>query len=248
MTGARPLFTALACSLVVTAGCARPTTGFLTRTVTLADGQAARYAVFVPHGYRPDDPVPVILFLHGAGEGGADGEAPTRVGLGPAVRQRAATFPFLVVFPQSPDRPPNTFWTWAPGQPGGDRALAALEAAQREYLTDPRRVYLTGASVGGTGVWHLAAAHPERWAAIVPVCGVGPVDRAEAVGCVPCWCFHGAEDRSVPVAHSRDMIGALRRAGGSPRYTEYAAVGHNSWENAYGTDELYTWLRQQARQ
>jgi predicted peptidase len=237
----------LACVLATAAGCSRPTTGFQPRTFKGADGQTANYTVFVPHGYRPENPVPVIVFLHGAGEAGTDGRTTTQVGLGPGVRARETTFPFLVVFPQAQDRVPATHGSWLPGQPDADRALAILEAVQREYRTDPSRVYLTGISVGATGVWHLAAGHPDRWAAIVPVCGLGPVTKASAVNDIPCWCFHGVDDGSVSVQHSRNMVEAIRAAGGSPRFTEYAGVGHDSWDNAYGADELYEWLMQQRR-
>jgi predicted peptidase len=248
MRAVHPPALAAICLLAAAAGCARPpATGFQTRVFHGPDGHAAKYSVFVPHGYNPDQPPPVILFLHGAGEAGTDGEKPTHVGLGPAVRAREATFPFLVVFPQASDRVPATHGSWLPGQPDAERALAILDEVCREYRADPKRVYLTGISVGGTGVWQLAAAHPDRWAAIVPVCGHGPVTRAGALKDVPCWCFHEAAGGSVPVEHSREMVAALRQLGAGPRYTEYPGVGHNSWEAAYDTDELYEWLQRQAR-
>src|SRR5207245_2813667 len=116
------------------------------------------------------------------------------------------TFPFLVIFPQARYRVPATHGSWLPGQPDGDRAMAILDSLRKEYRTDPGRVYLTGISVGATGVWSLAAAHPHRWAAIVPVCGVGPLTKVSAVKDVPCWCFHGADDGNVSVENSRKMI------------------------------------------
>jgi predicted peptidase len=244
---ARRVLFATICAGLATTGCSRPTTGFLTRSLTRPDGQVARYSIFLPHGYSADKDkaVPVILFLHGAGEAGTDGETPTRVGIGPAIRAREATFPFLVIFPQARDRVPATHGSWLPGQPDAECALAILDAVQREYRTDARRVYLTGVSVGANGVWHLAAADPKRWAAIVPICGLGPLTKAVALRDVPCWCFHGAEDGNIPVEHSRNMIEALRGAGGRPRYTEYSGVGHDSWEKAYANNELFDWLMQQ---
>lgn len=247
MRGVRTLLTAVAGLCLAATGCGRPGTGFQTRAYKGPDGQTAKYSVFVPHGHRLDVPAPTILFLHGAGEAGTDGQKPTQVGIGPAVRAREATFPFLVVFPQASDRVPATFGSWLPGQPDAERALAILDEVQREFRTDPRRTYLTGISVGGNGVWHLAAAHPDRWAAIVPVCGLGPATKADAVKSILCWCFHGADDCNVSVEQSRNMVDALRRAGGNPRYTEYPGVAHNSWENAYDTEELYGWLLRQAR-
>src|SRR5438034_8549900 len=115
MTSVHPVPALLACVLAIASGCARPAAGFQTRAFKGADGHAAKYSLFVPHGYSPEKPVPVILFLHGAGEAGNDDEKPTQVGLGPAVRAREATFPFLVVFPQAQDRVPATFGSWLPG-------------------------------------------------------------------------------------------------------------------------------------
>jgi predicted peptidase len=245
MTGVRTLPLAIAMALIATAGCSRPRTGFLSRAFKDAKGQTSRYALFVPHDYSPERPVPVILFLHGGGEAGTDGQKQTEVGLGPAVRARAATFPFLVVFPQAQERVPATFGTWLPGQPDGDRALAILDEVQEEYSTDRKRVYLTGISVGGFGTWQLAAAYPDRWAAIVPVCAIGPRTKVDALKRIPCWCFHDDADGNVPVDHSRDMVNLLKEAGGEPRYTEYPGVGHDCWDKAYATDELYEWLLKQ---
>lgn len=232
---------------VASVGCGRRSTGFQTGVVLAPDGRESRYCVFVPRNYNSGRPVPAILFLHGGGEVGTDGLKPTEVGLGPAVRAREATFPFLVVFPQATARSPVSFACWYPSQPDGARALAILEQVQRDYRIDPRRVYLTGISVGGNGVWHLAAAYPDRWAAIVPVCGLGSSELAAKLKDFPCWCFHGADDGVVPAAKSREMVEAIRRAGGAPRYTEYPGVGHNCWEKAYKTDELYEWLLAQGR-
>ena len=99
--------------------------------------------------------------------------------------------------------------------------------------------------MGGFGTWSFAAAYPDKWAAIVPICGGGNPSAAEKIKHIPCWCFHGDADTSVPVKRSRDMIEALRKAGAEPKYTEYPNVGHNSWDRAYATKELYTWLLEQ---
>jgi predicted peptidase len=106
----------------------------------------------------------VILFLHGAGERGSDGLLQTEVGLGTAVRRFAARYPALIVFPQARA---DSLWTGTME----DQAMAALAAVEREFRTDPRRVYLTGNSMGGYGTWHFALHHPGRFAALVVVCG-----------------------------------------------------------------------------
>jgi predicted peptidase len=228
-------------------------TGFVNRVHKSADGTEARYVVFVPHDYQGDRTYPLILFLHGAGEWGTDGQKQVTVGLGPAVRKREKSFPFLVVFPQSQkktwpidvtnrDQIPDILGTWSEQQAEGKRALAMLAEVEKEYRVDPARVYLTGISMGGFGTWSLAASQPERWAAIVPICGGGDPQAAARIKDLPCWCFHGDADTAVPVRRSRDMMKALWDAGGHPNYTEYAGVGHNSWDQAYATADLYDWL------
>ncbi len=210
--------------------------GFLDRVYKGADGKEAKYVLFVPHHYRDDRPCPLILFLHGAGETGKDGQKQVTVGLGPAVRAREQTFPFLTVFPQSQR------CTWQAGTADAERALAILEEVRKQYRVDPKRIYLTGLSMGGYGTWSLAAEYPDRWAAIAPVCGGGDPKLADRIKDLPCWCFHGADDPAVPVRLSRIMMRALWEAGGYPNYTEYPGVGHNSWDKAYATDDLYAWF------
>ncbi len=214
--------------------------GFLNRVFKGGDGEA-KYVLFVPHDYKGDQPYPLILFLHGAGETGTDGLKQSVVGLGPAIKKRQKTFPFLAVFPQSQKR------TWKADSADGQRALAILAEVEKSYKVDSARIYLTGLSMGGYGTWSLAAAYPERWAAIAPICGGGDPKQAAKIKHLPCWCFHGDADKAVPVARSRDMIQALKDAGASPRYDEYPGVGHNSWDRAYGNEELYTWFLQQKR-
>lgn len=213
-------------------------TGFLDKVYKGNDGDA-KYVVYIPKDYGINDDqkaYPVILFLHGAGETGTDGKKQAIVGLGKAIRTKKGNFPFIVVFPQSQKL------TWRAGSADANRALAILDEVQKTYKTDKHRVYLTGLSMGGFGTWSLAAAYPNRWAAIAPVCGGGDIKIAEKIKDIPCWNFHGDADTAVNVKKSRDMIAALKKAGGNPRYDEYKGVGHNSWDRAYGTAELYTWF------
>ncbi len=218
-----------------------PERGFLKRVFKDPEGKEAKYVLFVPHDYKPGQATPLILFLHGSGETGTDGDKPARVGLGKAIRDNEKTFPFLVVFPQSQKR------SWRADSEDGKRALAILAEVEKSYKVDPKRVYLTGLSMGGFGTWSLAAAHPDKWAAIVPICGGGDPASAEKIKDLPCWCFHGDADKAVKVELSRKMIEAIKKAGGKPRYDEYPGVGHNSWDRAYGTKELYEWLLMQQK-
>jgi predicted peptidase len=210
-------------------------TGFVNKIFKDKTGDI-KYVVFVPKDYKADKEFPVILFLHGAGETGTDGQKQAKTGLGKAIRAKKEDFPFITIFPQSQKG------GWGAKNGEGNRAIAILEEVEKEYKTDKKRVYLTGLSMGGFGTWSQAVAHPERWAAIAPICGGGDPKSAAKIKDLPCWCFHGDADTAVKVDKSRDMIKALKDAGGEPRYTEYAKVGHNSWDRAYATAELYTWF------
>ncbi len=234
---------------LIAAPAAARETGFLNRVVAI-DGQPHRYVVYVP-AERPAAPPPVILALHGAGERGTDGLAQTEVGLGRALRLHPERWPAIVVFPQV-----------VPGQTWLDNrrlALAALAKSEREFRTDPRRVYALGLSMGGNGTWALAHDDPRRFAAIVVVCGfAGPLRDypaivpggqptpeaalARSIASVPAWIVHGGADPVVPVAASRDMAAALQAAGGEVRYRELPGVGHESWNDAFADPDLPAWL------
>lgn len=216
--------------------------GFVDKKLIRADGSAASYVIFVPHDHTAAKPLAVILFLHGLGGTKTEGGDPLDDGLGPYIRKHERAFPFLAVFPQAEE-----LW-WTPRGVNAQTALAALDQTLKEYKTDPKRVYLTGLSMGGTGTWHIPISEPKRWAAIVPICGWGIPEQAEQIKDIPCWAFHGAADPLVPVAASREMIAALRNAGGNPKYTEYPNAKHSCWDKAYATPELWEWLVNQKRE
>lgn len=225
---------------------------FQERTVAVGDRERP-YRVYAPADLKPDEKLPIVLFLHGAGETGRDGAQPTRTGFGPALAARADSVRLVAVFPQVERR---EFWI----NDAAKYAMSALEAAEKEFHTDPSRVYLTGLSMGGYGTWTLASENPGKFAAIAPVCGGvrAPWDRkppegdpykttAEKVKDLPIWIFHGGFDRTVPVSESQKMNEALKAAGATNvKYTEYEGVGHNSWDKAYGEDEFWKWLLAQS--
>lgn len=223
--------------------------GFLNRTYKDANGKEYQYVLFVPHDYKGDKPSPLILFLHGAGEREGGKKAPVEVGIGPAIKKLGEEhFRFFVLIPRcgaNPGKPIPA--NWGADGPDAQRALAMLDEVQKDYKIDAKRIYLSGLSMGGFGTWSLAAKYPDRWAAIVPICGGGKPADAEKIKDIPCWCFHGADDPTVPAARSREMVEALKKAGGHPKYDEYPGVQHNSWDRAYATRELYEWLLQQQK-
>jgi predicted peptidase len=134
-----------------------------------------------------------------------------------------------------------------------EMVIKALDQTIEEFDADEKRIYLTGVSMGGYGVWHFAAAYPEKFAALVSICGGSSLttgDRfapvAEKVGSTPAWLFHGADDPIVAVSESRQIVAALKAANGNVKYNEYAGVGHNVWLNVLAEKDLLPWLLQQS--
>jgi len=215
--------------------------GFHEKTFKNSDGSTSPYVLFVPHGYDGTKEFPIILFLHGAGETKGGTKKPVEVGIGPAIKKQEKTFPAIVVIPQSEKR------TWQATSDDGKRAIAILDATMKELKVDAKRQYLTGLSMGGYGTWSAAAAYPDRWAAIAPICGGGNPKDAAKIKDIPNWTFHGDADTAVKVERSREMIDAIKAAGGKPKYTEYPKVGHNSWDPAYAERDLFSWLMEQKK-
>ena len=235
-------------------------TGFLNRTIKVG-GTEYRYVVYVPADWTPKQKWPVILFLHGAGERGSDGLPQSDVGIGRALRMNSDRYPFIVVMPQCGK---DKVWS---DRDMEAQTLAALEQTIKKFKGDRDRVYLTGLSMGGYGTFNMATKYPGKFAAFVAICGglrapkdfpelhvellddprvTDPLaETARRIGKAPFWIFHGDADQSVPVEGSREIVEALRAAGGNVRYTEYPGVGHNSWDKAYGEPELPQWLLQQ---
>ena len=201
-----------------------------------------KYMVFVPDGYTPDRAWPVILYLHGASERGTDGAAPLQVGPGPYLEARRSSFPFLVVFPQCESDSSRLLTGWSPDSPDGARALAILAQVERDYRVDPQKRILTGWSMGGHGTWSLAATTPDHWAAIVPVAGDGDPAGVAPLQNVRVWAIHGACDNLVRPQRSRDMVEALKTAGGAPILTEVADTAHEVWQIVYDNDAVYNWM------
>lgn len=180
---------------------------------------------------------PVVFFFHGKGERGDDVRLLERHGP-PKLIAAGRVFPFLVISPQCPV---DGYWPEAPALP------EFVAAAVARHRADPARVYLTGMSMGGFGVWSLAQRHPERYAAILPVCGGGEARWAPRLRDVPAWVFHGAKDPVIPAARSVEMVEAVRAAGGTPRFTLYPEAAHDAWTETYANEEIYTWLLAQRR-
>ncbi len=225
------------------------------RTYTSPESGTLPYRLLRPKEHQGK--VPLILFLHGAGERGNNNTDQLKNGapvfLKPEVRDR---FPSYVAAPQCPTDQKWVDWDWSkpvtvqPAEPSAPMklVLGLLDALPKEFADiDLDRIYVTGLSMGGFGTWDLVTRFPQRFAAAVPVCGGADANKATPIAQLPIWTFHGNADPVVTVEQTRRMVATLQAAGGQPLYSEYPHVGHDSWTNAYQEPQLLPWMFAQTR-
>ena len=201
---------------------------------TITKTLSCKYLLFLPEGYgQKKQRWPMILFLHGAGERGDNLKLVKKHGP-PKIVEKQKDFPFIVVSPQCPA---EDWWT-----DKTEVLINLLDDIISRYDVDTDRVYLTGLSMGGYGTWTLAAAYPDRFAAIAPICGGGKAFMAYRLKDVPVWAFHGAKDNVVPVKESEELVNAIKARGGDAKLTVYPDAGHDSWTATYNNQELYDWF------
>ena len=204
----------------------------ITKTVT------GQYLLFLPQDYYQDKRNwPLILFLHGGGERGDDLELVKRHGP-PKIVESKKDFPLIVVSPQCP-----LYERWT-----AEFLSALLDEVVSHYRVDEDRIYVTGLSMGGAGTWTIAAAYPERFAAIVPICPARSLpNKAQEIKDLPIWAFHGTKDNRVPIERTIEMVEALKKCGSNVRFTVYPEPRdplhpHDCWTETYENPELYEWL------
>ncbi len=202
---------------------------------TITKKVETNYLIYLPENYgKSDKKWPLLLFLHGAGERGSDINLVKKHGP-PKLIAEGKNFPFIVVSPQCPL---NQRWSV-------DVLISLLDEIEKDYNVDLSREYLTGLSMGGYGTWQLATAYPDRFAAVVPICGWGDNFEICKLKNVPMWVFHGAKDKVVPVEAEKKMVDSLKGCGGNVRFTIYPDAGHDAWTETYNNPELYDWMLNQ---
>lgn len=207
-----------------------------------SDGGEIGYLLYLPKDYdaTSDKLVPAMLFLHGRGE--SNGTLSQVAAWGPPKLVRAGLdLPLLVVSPQCPK---EDLWN---SEVQLKRLIELMDEITSNYAIDENKMYVTGLSMGGDGSWALSALHPKKFAAVVPICGVGEVQTAEQIKDIPIWVWHGEQDPAVPFGKSVAMVNAIKEAGGtSIKFTTLEGVGHNCWAAAYATPQLYRWMLEQS--
>lgn len=196
-----------------------------------------RYIMTTPTGFDPSkESLPMIVFLHGAGERGDDLELVKANGI-PKYFCADNDYRGLRVVTLSPQCPADRVWNHMP-----DQLMDLIEHVASDMNIDRDRITLTGISMGGYGTWEMACTYPDYFAAIAPICGGGMVWRTGALTKLPIRAFHGTDDFAVPYNASVEMVETINHLGGNAVLTSYDNVGHDSWTSAYETSDVIEWL------
>ena len=221
------------------------------KTFTDSSGAKLPYRLLAPINYDSKAKYPLVVFLHGAGERGDDNEKQLVHGVPEFLKpENRKDYPCFLIAPQCPNEKKWVEVDWSaeahvqPKEPSDPLhlTLGLIDQMQKDYSIDPKRIYITGLSMGGFGTWDVLARKPDLFAAAVPICGGADEATAPKIAKIPIWAFHGAKDQAVKVSRTRNMIDALKKTGGEPKYTEYPEEGHASWVPAYKDAEMMKWL------
>jgi len=225
---------------------------------TYKSGQEALlYRIHTPKKIEQGKKYPLVVLFHGAGERGSDNKKQLAHGAADILKfAKSAKQPIFFIAPQCPrgQQWVNTPWGklshTMPAEPSKSMALAIglIKKTVADLPVDDKRIYVTGLSMGGFATWDIIQRMPTYFAAAMPVCGGADTAEASKLKSMPIWCFHGGNDRVVKTERSRDMIAAIKKAGGVAKYTEYPGVGHGSWSKAYRDTKALTWLFAQTTQ
>lgn len=215
------------------------------------DGEMLLYRLLKPTDYNKYVKYPLVIFLHGAGERGQDNMKQLMHGAKIFEKDvNLEKYPCFVIAPQCPEGQRWVEVDWdldkhimPENSSEPVRLLMKLiYSFEKQYNINKDKIYITGLSMGGFGTWDLIARYPDIFAAAAPVCGGGDVETADIIKDIPIWAFHGSIDKTVNPQRTRDMIKAIKNAGGNPKFTEYDSVAHNSWDNAYSDPKLLEWM------
>ena len=184
--------------------------------------------------YSPsqNEPVPLILYLHGAGSRGNTLSSIAHVG--PLLEvDNGRSIPAAIAAPLC--EKDNWFEIF-------ETLLDFVDTMAGEPNIDRSRIYLTGVSMGGYAAWQLAMSRPEVFAALIPICGGGMEWNAARLRNIPIWAFHGALDTTVSPQESLKMVAAVNKNGGSAKITLFEKTAHNAWDYVFSREEVWNWL------
>lgn len=198
------------------------------------------YIITAPDNYDPEnESLPMIVFLHGAGERGNDPELLRRYGISKifSADPQYKGMRTVTLSPQLTDS--NITWNHVT-----DELMQLIEIIAEKYNINRDRITLTGVSMGGFGTWEMGMLYPDFFAALAPICGGGMCWRAGEIARagIPVRAFHGADDNIVLPSYSSDMVNAVNAHGGNASLTIYEGIAHDVWNTVYEQTDVIEWL------
>jgi len=205
------------------------------------------YALYLPPHFDETRQYPLVISLHGAG---SNHRLNLRRVFGQSNAPGENDVEATRYFPEWDDVDYIVASPFARGTMGyqgvaENDVMQVLADVQRRFPIDVDRIYLTGLSMGGGGTLWIGLTRPDVWAAMAPVCPAPPPGTINLAGNalnVPVHLHQGAEDTVVPPDEVRAWADTLDALGTNVTYTEYPDVGHNSWENAYQSGQIFDWF------
>ncbi len=189
------------------------------------------YKVFYPDEYKE---LPLIVYLHGAGERGKNISHLYRHGI-PKLIQEGRVFNAVILCPQCPE---NYVWNNVV-----ETVKKLIDHVVEEYGIKKDRICITGSSMGGFGTWMMAKTYPSFFAGMAPVAGGGMSWRTAKLRTTPVLAIHGGADDVVPPVYSKLMVDGVNNSGGQAEYIELDGYGHNDGiDFAYRNTKLMDWL------
>jgi predicted esterase len=184
------------------------------------------YRMYVPAVCTPSRACPLVVALHGLGAT-EDSMFSNLYRIPPLAEQHG----FIVVAPLG--YRVDGFYGYSPLGAGARQTelsaqdvMEVLQLVRRDYKIDENRIYLMGHSMGGIGTWALGAKHPNLWAALGPISGLGNPATIETMRNIPEIVVHGDADNVVPVNSSRTMVAAMKKLGVEVKYIEVPGGSH----------------------
>jgi len=196
--------------------------------------------------------LPLVIFLHGAGERGNDNRAQLTHSIHFFLDDTITNnYPFLLMAPQCPEgkRWVNTDWSLPEHQMESEPTtemqgvFAMMDSLIDSGTVDAKHVYICGLSMGGFGIWDALQRRPQRFAAAIAICGGGDPAYANVMKDLPISIFHGMRDGVVMPSRSMQMYHALTEAGSQKAIlVTYPDLGHECWNRAFSTPGIFQWL------
>jgi predicted peptidase len=195
-----------------------------------------KYILTAPTDFDGSESLPMIVFLHGAGERGNDLEKIKAHGI-PKLFSKDENYEGIRVITISPQCPEERTWydfKWD--------VISLIDEVADKYNVDKSKISLCGISMGGFGTWEIALQIPEKLFKIAPICGGGMSWRAWYLRNTPIRVYHGGLDNIVPLCMSEVMVNAIREQGGNVEFTIYEDLYHDCWTRAFEQTDLIAWL------